>query len=63
MKAHTTAAYRDGLHRRDNRYRWNEARGCWEFDDGVGPWTPSAMLRGATREAGAAALASMGYDT
>lgn len=39
MTIFITPSFRDGIHRRDNRYRFNKERGCWQFDDGVGPWT------------------------
>lgn len=42
--------------RADNRYRYNEVRQCWEFDDGVGPWTASANMKGMTFEMGRAVL-------
>lgn len=56
-----TPAFRDRLHRRDNRYRFNKTRGYWEFDDGVGPWAPSGMLAGCDWKRGVKALVKMGF--
>lgn len=65
MLIYTTAAYRAGIrtvHRLDNRYRYNDARACWEFDDGIGPWAPSANLGGLSHDEGVRVLARMSYS-
>lgn len=46
---------------RQNRYRFNEARGYWEFDDGVGPWARSGNLSGLTREQGEQQMARQAW--
>lgn len=61
MLIYTTEAYRTGLHHRDNRYRFNEERGYWEFNDGIGPWAPSGWLGKKTHAEGVADLTSLNF--
>lgn len=46
---------------RQNFYRFNTARGYWEFNDHVGPWAPSGWMTGMNEEQGKEALDDNGW--
>lgn len=56
-----TRAMIEGLHRRDNVYRFDRERGTWMFYDGVGPWAPSGNLSKLDEAQGIDSLSAQGF--
>lgn len=56
-----TRARIEGLHLRDNVYRFDRASGRWQFYDGVGPWAPSGNLSREDEAGGIRSLGAQGF--